>query len=266
MRLPKFVPILSAFAARIAGRELGELLDSPPALARAVADTQTVLGHDGVLCLFDPSILVASCICGQDKTTPKNDMQGSGLREPAEILATAPLANLLESIQPLRHHLQDRALIFVTFTGPILLYTQLLDALGAGEESGLCPDYVVDVVRSVVRSALEMKVDGIALIEQTMPAIPSELLRCHRMVRKLADFYDAGFLLFKLPGVDGQELDFPAHCVFDLTAATKGIAPVMGKLEPGSASDVTPITTGGDVPEATTVEEMKTLLHEFQST
>jgi hypothetical protein len=260
MRLPQFVPILTAFTARVAGREVTELRQSPTALARALADTQTVVGHDGVLSIFAPLLLSSACIRKQSEMNSRGVTRGTGLTPPDEILQTAPMATLLESIQPLRHLLPDRAMIFTTFTGPGLLYSQLQDTfVSCGMTGAAGSDYVHDVILSVVRSALELKADGIALIEQTVPGIPSELQRCRKTVRKLADFYDAGFLVFRLPGVEDQEPAIPAHCVFDLTLSDNFIGPIFGRLEPSAASNTPPVTTAGDVPESTPVEKLKNL-------
>jgi hypothetical protein len=261
MKLPQFAPILTAFTARVAGREMAQLLGSPTALARALADTQTAVGHDGVLCLFDPLLLADTCIRKQPEITSSNGTHGAGLIAVAEVLQTPPMVTLLDSIQPLRHHLPGGVLIYATLAGPGLLYSQLQAALAScGETSGVDPDYVVDVIRDVVRSAFELKVDGIALIEQTVPAGPAELLRCNKTVRKLADFYDAGFLLFRLPAPQRVQHEFQAHCLFDLEFTENGMGAVTGKLGPATVSSVLPVTTAGDVAETITVEELKTLL------
>jgi len=250
MKLPHFVPILTTFAARVAGSETALLLQSPTRLARALAETQTVVGHDGVLCFYDPSLLLSACI---------GDPEGK-LTSPDEILQTAPLSTLLEAIQPLRHQLPDSAMVFATFTGPGLLYSQMQSAFeSSGLNDQVDPDYVVDVIRKVARSALELKADGIALIERTISATPSKLLRAHKAVRKLADFYDAGFLVFKLPESDEQTFPNTAHCVFDLASITSGIGPVIGQAAQSTASDHQFLTTAGDVAANTTVEELKSL-------
>jgi hypothetical protein len=258
MRLPHFIPILTAFTARVAGREMAELLQSPTALARALADTQSVIGHDGVLCLFDPGLIATACIGQQGGT------QSAGIRASAEILQTPPITTLLESINPLRHLLPDNASIFTAIAGPALLFSQLQETLESGGDTcGLDPDYVVEVIRTVVRSALELKADGIALIEQAAPADPSEFLRCYKTVRKLADFYDAAFLTFRLPGAGPQQPELQAHCMFDLASEENNLGPLPGRLGSESESNVLPFTTAGDVPETTTVEELKTLLQEL---
>jgi hypothetical protein len=260
MKLPQFVPILTAFTARVAGREVTELMQSPTALAMALADTQTVVGHDGVLSIFDPSLLSSACIRKQDEMNSAGETRGTGLTPPDEILQTAPMANLLESIQPLRHLLPDRAMIFATFTGPGLLWSQLRETfVSCGMTGAAGFDYVHDVILSVVRSSLELKADGIALIEQAAPGIPSEFQRCRKMVRKLADFYDAGFLAFRLPGTEDPAQAIPAHCVFDLAPPDHFIGPIVGQLEPTAASQTPPVTTAGDVPESTPVEKLKNL-------
>jgi hypothetical protein len=263
MKLPRYIPILTAFTERVAGRSLEQLLQSPTTLARALADTQTVVGHDGVLCLFDPLLLSSACIRRQGEMTLSPGTDCVGLVSPDEIPQTTPVTAILESIQPLRHQLPDSAMIFATFTGPGLLYAQLQSALDSGgETSAVDPDYVLDVILNVVRSSLELKANGIALIEQMASTTPSELLRSHKRVRKLADFYDAGFLIFNLPGAQNQDPELPAHCIFDLASGENDIGPVVGQLEQALASNAVPITTAADVPATMAVEELKTLLHQ----
>lgn len=260
MKLPRYIPILTAFTTRVAGRSLEQLLQSPTALARALADTQTVVGHDGVLCLFDPLLLSSACIRRQGEKTLSPATDCVGLVPADEIPQTTPVTAILESIQPLRHQLPDSAMIFATFTGPGLLYTQLQSAFeSCGKTGAVDPDYVIDVILNAVRSSLELKADGIALIEQTVAAAPSQLLRFHKTVRKLADFYDAGFLVFSLPESEQQSTDFPAHCVFDLPPPGMGIGPVIGQPGQATALNAHPFTTAGDVAESTAVEELKTM-------
>jgi hypothetical protein len=266
MKLPHFVPILTAFTARVAGREIAQLLQSPTTLARALAETQIVVGHDGVLCFYAPSLLLSACIRDAEGIGLADDTNGVVLISPDEILQTAPIRILLESIQPLRHQLSDSAMVFATFTGPALLYSQLQGAFkSSGLNDEVDPDYVLAVIRNVVRSALESKADGIALIEQVMSATPSKLLRAHKAVRKLADFYDAGFLVFKLPDSDEQTFPNTAHCVFDLATPSSGIGPVIGQPAQSIASDHQFFTTAGDVAANTTVDVLKTLMLEMCS-
>ena len=216
VKLPQFVPILNAFTQRVAGCRMDELLRSPTALARALADTQAVIGHDGVLCNFDPLLLSSACVHHQGGSTQPTDIE-SVLKSPEEVLSTAPMVTILESIQPLHHQLPDYASVYVTFSGPELLYSCLQDSLAPGDgSSGVDPDYVIDVILNVVRSSLDLKADGIAFIEQTVSTTPPELLRIYKKVRKLADFYDAGFLLFRLPDSETHEAESLAHCVFNL--------------------------------------------------
>jgi len=81
----------------------------------------------------------------------------------------------------------------------------------------------------------------------------------------LADFYDAGFLVFALPGVEDQDFPLPAHCIFDLPSPTTGIGRLIGRLGQSTTSDFIPFTTPGDVPAATAVEDLKALTPELRS-
>jgi len=263
IKLPQLIPILTTLTARVAGQEMAQLLQSPTALARALADTQKVVGHDGVLCLFDPLLLSSACTGKQGEVNPPAGPQGMDLTTPDEVLRTAPVASLLEAIQPLRHHLPDSAMIFATFAGPELLYSQLQSAFeSCGMTGGADSDYVLDVIRNVVRSSFEMKADGIALIEQTAPGTPAELQRCHKTVRKLAEFYDAAFLAFRWPGSQDREPDIAAHCVFDLAIPDESFGLLRGRPGPSVASPTPPVTTTGDVPENMPIERLKALLQE----
>lgn len=260
MKLPRFIPILTAFTARVAGREMAQLLQSPTALARALAETQIVVGHDGVLCVYDPSLLLSACIRDPAGIRPAGDDESIVLTSPDEVPETAPLSTLLASIQPLRHQLPDSAMVFATFTGPGLLYSQMQSSFkSSGLNDQVDPDYVFAVMRNVVRSALELKADGIALIERTTPATPSKVLRAHKAVRKLTDFYDAGFFVFKLPDSDEQTFPHTAHCVFDLATPANGIGPVTAYAERPGSPELLLLTTAGDVAANTTVEELKSM-------
>jgi len=75
---------------------MSELLQSPTALARALADTQKVVGHDGVLSLFDSLLLSSACIRTQGEMSTPGETHDMGLIPPDEILQTTPLATLLE--------------------------------------------------------------------------------------------------------------------------------------------------------------------------
>jgi hypothetical protein len=264
MKLPRSVPILSAFAARVCGCELPNLLQSPTLLARAVADTQKVIGHDGVLCFFEPSVLVSSCLAASSGQQWVGVAGPPVLRPADEVSKAAPLANLLQAIPVLRHVLPADALIIASMAGPGLLAAQLAAAPEpCGGNNQIDPEYVTDVVRTAVRAALELKADGIALLEETDASPSAEWLRCHRTVRKLADFYDAAFILFSLSVARAQDFAPHAHCIFELPAGGGG-GLVAGRLDPSIDSDFVPVTTAADVPASTTVEELKALLRSSQ--
>jgi hypothetical protein len=258
MKLPQSVPILNAFTARVSGREIPQLLKSPTGLARALADTQKVVGHDGVLCLFDPPLLACSCT-GQSAAASSGAADfGGDLTAPDEILQRTPLATILDAIEPLQHSLPANATVYTTFAGPGLLWTQLQEAFqSCGMSTGAECDYVLDAVRNVVRTSLEMKADGIALIERIVPGMPSDLQRCHRTVRKLADFYDAGFIVFNQAGSDGTETDIPAHIQFALPGEDEDSGPLIGDCESSATGSSEVITTRGDVPGNLSVQELK---------
>ena len=250
MKIPHFIPVLTAFAARVSGLEPDRLLRSPTTLARALADTQSVVGHDGVLCIYAPSLLFSACIDTNHKMAKPAD----------EVLRSRPLATVLESIPILRHVLPDRATVFAAFAGPGLLHRQLREAVECRADSDWdVSSYVVEVILAAVRSSLDVKADGIALIEQAMPAMPAEMLRVHRKVRKLADFYEAAFLVFNDQETEEQGPELPAHCVFHLGPGMRGLGPVMGRLGHSVADEGRPYTTAGDVPADTAVNDLKAL-------
>lgn len=263
LKLPHFIPILTTFAARVSGRESGELLQSPSALARSLADTQAVVGHDGVLCTYAPSILVSSCIEEQSEMSTGAGAGGTPLRPAADALRSKPVATVFESIQALRHLLAGRARVYAAFTGPGLLSCQIRDALASHSNAAWAdPEYVAEIVLATVRLSLDLKADGVALIEQATLGMPGDLLRVHRKVRKLADFYDSAYLVFHEQGSEEDDPGFPAHCVFDLKSIAHGIGPVAGRVESSFAADDTPCTTAGDIPACTSVAALKSLFIE----
>lgn len=258
MRLPQSVPILNAFTARVSGREMSELLQSPTELARALADTQKVVGHDGVLCLFDPLLLASSCIGESAAESSNVPAPGGQLADPDDVQQKAPLATILNSIEPLQHALPVNSTVYTTVAGPGLLWTQLQDAFqSCGMDGGADCDYVLDVIRNVVRTSLEWKADGIALIERIVSGMPSDLQRCHRTVRKLVNFYDAGFIVFKLPGSEETPTDIPAHIQFALPGEDEGPGPLAGEYASTAGGKSKPVTTRGDVPGDLSIKELK---------
>jgi hypothetical protein len=264
MKLPQSIPILTAITARVAGSEIADLIRSPARLARALADTQIVVGHDGVLCLFDPWLLLGSCTSDvQMSSQPSASSQVDGLTPPGEVAARLPLSSLLETIEPLRHHLPGGVKIYAAFSGPALLRTQLRETLASGGERAVPaaadPDfgYVREVLKGLVRSFLELGADGIALLEQSMPETAPELAACYRIVRKLTAFYDAGYIVFNLSPGERPESDFKAHCVFDLPPPGQGNGPVFGRSGCSYTGPERPLTSAGDVPVDTPFEDLK---------
>jgi len=257
MKLPQSIPILTAFSARVAGVEMADLLSSPVRLARALADTQAVIGHDGVLCLFDPWLLPSACMGENGPAVRREASVETPLTPPGELLQRPPVSTLLETMQPLRHSLPDDVKIYAAFSGPGLLSARLRDALAVngGTEAG----YVREVMRGLVRSFLDLKADGIALIERSGGKVSPESTASYRVVRKLAEFYDAGYVVFDLAAGERRDNDFNAQCVFDLPAATGEIGPVTGRSWPAEAAGGPPRTSAGDVPGDTPVEVLKTL-------
>lgn len=250
MKIPHFIPILTAFSERVSGHKLDRLLQSPTGLARALADAQSVVGHDGVLSVYAPSLLLSACF----------DAKHTAAKPADEVVRSSPIATVLESIPILRHILPDRATVFAAFAGPGLLHYQLQEAGACRADSDWdISSYVVDVILGAARSSFDMKADGIALIERSTTAMPAEMLRVHRKVRKLADFYDAAFLVFNEQAREEPAPELPAHCVFDLEPGMRGIGPVMGRLGQSVAADGRPYTTTGDVPADTAVNDLKAL-------
>lgn len=265
MKLPRFIPILTAFTSRVSGRDLNELLRSPAALARALVDTQKVVGHDGILAIYHPSLLAASCLGRQrpaDGETPVAD--AASLIPAAEVPRAGAMAAVFESIGAVRHRLPEGVQVFAAFAGPALLHSQLKEVLRqSGDNVWDDTDYVSEVVLATVRASFEVAADGVALIERLAPAMPAELLRVYRKVRKQAEFYNGSFLLFEEAGSSSPDASLPAHCRLDLSSATTGSGVVTGQLDPsGVAREATVVTTAGDVPADTPVSVLAALMQQ----
>ena len=263
MKLPRFTPILTSYLERVANRDIGQLLRSPIALSNALAEMQVAVGHDGVLCVYEPTLLARACSQGPQGRQQSASAAGARLNTPDEALLAAPLCTLLDALQPLRYRLPESALLYAALAGPGLLFSQLQSAADrAGAGDGADPGYVVSVIRAAVRAALERKADGVALIERTTPATPPGLLRAHKSVRKMADFYDAGFLVFTLPESADRVTPDPAHCVFDLGNAAGSAEPLLGHADASAGADHPPWTTAGDVAADVPIDTLKQLTME----
>lgn len=179
----------------------------------------------------------------------------------AEVPGAEPMATLFEAIPAVRHALPGEISVYAAFAGPGLLHRQLRDALrdgsrGAWDDS----DFVAQAVLAAVRQSFEVKADGVALLEQTVPTLPAELLRVHKKVRKMADFYNAGFLVFDSAVAEPSAAALPAHCSFAIGAGPPRIERVTGRLGAGLEGYNAPVTTAGDVPADSPVAAVQSLM------
>jgi hypothetical protein len=243
--LPQFVPILTSYAVRVSGRELEPLLASSAGLARALLDTQKVVGHDGVLCLFHPPVLVEACI--------ESDAGALRLRAADDVPRFGKMAVVLEAVRALRRQMPPGVSVFATFAGPGLLLSELAKREHDGD--AVDADYAGDVFLSTVRAAFDAEAHGIAVMEKRMPEIPPEFAALYRSATKLAEFYDGAQMVFHLPGTESAAAT-AAHCTFFLESGGDFCRAVQGT---GSAEGKTPVTTAGDVPADTPLERLKEL-------
>lgn len=267
-RLPRFVPILTSFMSRVVGRDRSDLLGSSAALARAIGETQKLVGNDGVLCLYDPAPLVSACIQAEPGQSERDQARPVELRPVEEIVRGGHLGAVLEAIPFLRHQLPNTALVFAALAGPSLLFSEMSLRCHPADTEVL-PDYVTDAVLRAVRSALESGADGIALIEQDPATNAAAFLSSYKTVRKVVDFYEAAFLLFweRCSDVSGGRV--PAHCTFCLPPQARPLTLVVGGVDPSWTGEVAPVTTGADVPADTPMGELQVLkarLQEVQGT
>lgn len=241
---PKFVPILSAYATRVSGRSFSELLSSSAALARALADTQRVIGHDGVLCLYQPAALAQCCVTSGPSFCPPDDLPRTGT-----------MAVVLEAARVLRKQLSPNTHIIACFPGPALMLAELKKSCGPEPSELADYDYVGDAFVATIRTACETGIDGIAVVED-VPAGPSqELTSLYRSARKLVDFYSCAFCFFLQPGsavTDGTQF---ADYTFSLPPFGGSFSLVRARAVSGAA----PATTACDVPPDVSVEALLAL-------
>ncbi len=241
---PKFVPILSAYATRVSGRNFSELLSSSAALARALADTQRVIGHDGVLCLYRPALLAQCCVTSGPTFCPPDDLPRTGI-----------MAIVLEAARALRKQLGPRIQTIACFPGPALMLAELKKSCGPEPGELADYDYVGDAFLATVRAACETGINGIAVVEDVPPEASQELTSLYRSARKLVDFYSCAFCFFLQPGsavTDGTQF---ADYTFSLPPAGAGLSLVRAR----PVSDATPATTASDVPPDVSVEALLAL-------
>lgn len=250
--LPQFVPILTSYAIRVSGRELVQLLSSGAGLARALLDTQKVVGHDGVLCLFHPSLLAEACA-----ESPSGPLR---LRAAEDVPRSGKMPVLLDAVRALRQQLPPRAMVFATFAGPGLLLSELTSRQSGGDAPDF--DYTADVFLSMVRAAFDSEAQGIAVVEERLAEISPEMASSYRSTNKLAEFYDAAQMVFHLPGAPAAVASTGAHCSFFLESGGDPCRLVRGTATAGQLMSA---TTGGDVPAGTPLEQLKGLWEQAQS-
>ncbi len=245
---PRFVPIVSSYVTRVSGRGLPELLTSPAGLARALADTQRIVGHDGVLCFYAPQVIANSCV---QSAAPASLCPAEAVPQSGCVMV------IFEAIRALRTALPSGVQIFACFPGPVLTLTELRHSCGLTTPELEDYDYVGDVFISLVRAGCEAGAHGFALVE----SVPSEGKfpeGLYRSARKLADFYAAPFLMFLEPGSSPAEGVAVADFTFRLPLAPTGLELLLGMAN-GSDQGRPPVTTNRDVPVDVSVQELHAL-------
>lgn len=245
-KYPRFVPILGSYTTRVSGRGLQELLESPAGLARALADTQHLVGQDCILCFYAPHSLAKSCLNESGSVCAADDAPRSG-----------SIAAILEAIAALRTSLPAGVQVFACFPGPAFMLGELRRICRSNSAELSDYDYVGDVFLNLVRAACEAGAHGVAVAENVggEECVPTS---CFRSARKLVDFYSATLLVFLEPGSD----DAPAFSVADFIFK---LPKEPGKLElvVGAASDLAHdkpmMTTNKDVPVDVSVEDLRAL-------
>jgi hypothetical protein len=250
--LPQFVPILTSFAGRVSGRNLGQLLSSGAGLARALLDTQKVVGHDGVLCLFHTPLMAEAC--AESSSGPLR------LRASEDVPRFGKMPVLLDAVRALRRQLPPHAMVFATFAGPSLLLSDLTKRQSGGDAPD--SDYAGDVFLGMVRAAFDSEAQGIAVVEERLVEISPEVASTYRSANKLAEFYGAAQMVFHLPGAPGAGASTGAHCSFFLESGGDPCRLVAGT---GAAGEPMPATTAGDVPADIALDRIKGLREQVQS-
>jgi hypothetical protein len=245
-RVPRFVPILSTYATRVSGRSVQELIQSPAGLARALADTQQLVGHDAVLCFYAPELLVKSC------------MKASGvLCDADEVPRSGSIAAVFEAVSTLRNFLPAGVQVFASFPGPGFMLGELRRMSTSNLPELSDYDYVTDVFLSLVRSACELGGRGIAIAEDVVVEEPVPE-SCYRSARKLVDFYSARMLVFLESGSDEASAFSVADTIFRLPREPDTLELLAGVTRnyPGEKPAM---TTNMDVPVDVPVEDLRAL-------
>jgi hypothetical protein len=248
-RFPKFVPILTSYAARVSGRSVPDLLSSSAALARALADTQRIIGHDGVLCLHQPRELALSYIG-----------PGNALYSADDVPRTGTMAIVLDAVQTLRKQFSPNILVLTCFPGPALTLSELKRSASAGAEELADYDYVGDAFVAIVRAAFEAGADSIAVAEEFSAEGRQELTSLYRSTRKLADFYSASFCFFLQPGSEVDDRACEADYIFALPTGN-----ALSLVSAQRGGDAPPSATCCDVAPEVAVEDLQRLSKQAMS-
>jgi hypothetical protein len=245
-KYPKFMPILSSYTSRVGGRSSQELFVSPSAVARALADTQRVIGHDGVLCFYAPQLQARSCVQSAGSFCSAEEVPRSG-----------SMAVVFEAVAALRTTLPAGIYIFACFPGPAFMLAELRRFCLPNPTELSNYDYVGDVFLSLVRAACEAGAHGVAVAEN-VPCGESVPDSYYRSARKLVDFYSAALAVFLEPGSDAAPAFSGADFVFRLPAQPDNLELLAGSAN-GLADYKPPMTTNKDVPIDVSVDELRAL-------
>ncbi len=243
--LSEFMPILTAHTYRIGNLATPQLRATPAALARSLLDSQRLVGHDGIICIFDTQILVDACLIKSDGRTE--------LREPESVPYSEPFASILNAVRALRPQLPQKVRVYSSFTGPELLLEEL--AMRSEDLPDADLDYAGDVFLAAVRESFNAEAHGIAVIEKSMATVLPQVDSLYRSANRIAEFYDGAQIVFHLPS-EAPRTATSAHCSFFLQSSIRPYELVRGV---GIAGTQMPFTTASDVPEDTPIQTLREL-------
>ena len=243
-KLPKFVPILSSYTTRVSGRGTHELLKSPAGLARALADTQRIVGQDGVLCFYAPEALAASCLQSANILCAAEDVRRAG-----------NMAVVIDAIVALRTLIPPSAQIIGCCPGPGLTLFHLRACCARDTPELADYDYVGDVFVTLIRAVCEAGAHGIAVGERFHDR-DGATEGLYTSARKLADFYGVPLFVFLQPGSEILASAGVADCVFKLPENPSNVELLGGSLVERKDG---PVTTNQDVPSEFSVEALQRL-------
>lgn len=195
---PPFIPLVCSFAAKVQQISVKEMLNNPTKLANSLQKTQQLIGYDGIINIFDPSLEAEACGCQiswvREDGLPKvisHPLERKGmidLFDDSRIMISGRIPVVLEATRRLKMTMGNKVGIIGVITGPLQLAKQLKGnsfkkmLIEDRSETEKILKLVTKIIVNMCRSYGEENVDVTLVADEIPPEVNSGVFSLIRSI------------------------------------------------------------------------------------